>query len=214
MRYWLVCAVLWSSLAGAQTPVISAPKDHEVQQERERIHAARQLSEARFNEAKQLCYQQFDVNSCLAKAQEVRREAEADLKRQELTLNDAQRLQQGAVRHKEIEDKTNADAAQVRSDKAARALQRTSEREQQARDKAQRRQMDQADKAQAQQAREDELQQRTAKQQDRAAQANAKREQQLQKQRQANEHRAAQAAKQSSKENEAAEPLPAASARR
>ena len=211
MKHWLLGALLLSPLVGAQTAVTASSQEGHAAQERERIHSARQASEARFNEATRLCYQQFDVNSCLSKAQEVRRETEADLKRQELTLNDAQRLKQGAARHQEIEDKTNSEATQVRADKAARALQKTSEREQQARDKAQQRQLDQADKARAQRARDAELQQLGAKQQEKSAQANEKREQQLQRQREAREHREKQAAKRSQKQASAAAPLPPAS---
>ena len=64
--------------------------------ERERIRQAHASEQARVADQEAECYQRFAVNDCLIKVRAQRREVLADLRRQEISLNDAQRKRRGA----------------------------------------------------------------------------------------------------------------------
>ena len=64
--------------------------------ERERIQQARASEQARLAAQEARCYAQFAANDCLIAARATRREVFADLRRQEISLNDAQRKRRGA----------------------------------------------------------------------------------------------------------------------
>ena len=66
------------------------------QAERARIERSRALEEARFAQEEPACYARFAVNDCLIAERARRREALADLRRQENVLNDAERRRKGA----------------------------------------------------------------------------------------------------------------------
>lgn len=60
-------------------------------EERERIRRTRANEQARFALLEARCYERFAVNDCLAKLRSHKRELMGDLRRQEISLNDAQR---------------------------------------------------------------------------------------------------------------------------
>ena len=64
--------------------------------ERQRIAQTREVERARLAAAEAQCYQLFAVNDCLIAVRRERRELLADLRRQELSINDAQRRRRGA----------------------------------------------------------------------------------------------------------------------
>ena len=64
--------------------------------ERERIRQTRASQQARFIAQEAGCYARFAVNDCLIEVRAHRRELLADLRRQEILLNDAQRKRRGA----------------------------------------------------------------------------------------------------------------------
>ncbi len=72
---------------------------------RARISAERGQVEAAFRLEEKACYGKFAVNDCLKAARAQRREALADLKRQETSLNDADRKRKGAERQRALEEK-------------------------------------------------------------------------------------------------------------
>jgi colicin import membrane protein len=76
---------------------------------RERISRGRGEVEAAYKAQEKACYQTFAVNDCLKAARSRRREAMADLKRQETSLNDAERKRKGAERQRAIEARVPAD---------------------------------------------------------------------------------------------------------
>ena len=89
---WLV---LEASLVGAQT----LPEDPDARREateRERIHRTRASEQSKFVALEAQCYSRFAVNDCLAEVRSQRREVLGDLRRQEISLNDAQRKRRGA----------------------------------------------------------------------------------------------------------------------
>lgn len=73
--------------------------------ERERITAERAKVEAAFGEQEKACYGKFSVNDCVDAARGKRRQALADLRRQEIHLNDAQRKRKADERLRELEQR-------------------------------------------------------------------------------------------------------------
>jgi colicin import membrane protein len=72
-------------------------------QERARIGAERTRAEAEFAAAEKACYARFAVNDCIGKARSRLRATLSDLRRQEVSLNDAERRRRAADRLREIE---------------------------------------------------------------------------------------------------------------
>ena len=64
--------------------------------ERQRVSESRAAGLARFAAQEAGCYQRFAVNDCLAEVRRARRELLADLRRQDLSINDAQRKRRGS----------------------------------------------------------------------------------------------------------------------
>ncbi|MEO8655501.1 MAG: hypothetical protein ABI409_15350 [Ramlibacter sp.] len=87
---------------------------------RERISAERNQVETAFRIQEKACYSRFAVNDCLNAARAHRREALADLKRQETSLNDADRKRKGAERQRAIEEKAAAEKKQPSSGQPAK----------------------------------------------------------------------------------------------
>ena len=90
--------------------------------ERERISAERSRLEATFTREDSACYKRFLVNNCLAEVKIRRRDALADLRRQEIVLNDEARKAKGAEQLQKIEEKSSPEKLQLEADKKAQAL--------------------------------------------------------------------------------------------
>lgn len=75
------------------------------QRQRARIAAERTEVEAAFRTQEKACYGKFSVTDCVDAARTRRRAALADLRRQEVALNDADRRRKGAERLRAIEDR-------------------------------------------------------------------------------------------------------------
>ena len=76
-----------------------APADTIAQREaveRERIRQTRAVEQSQFAAQEAQCYTRFAVNDCLAEVRSRRREVLGDLRRQEISLNDAQRKRRAA----------------------------------------------------------------------------------------------------------------------
>ena len=65
-------------------------------EERERIRQVRMREQARFLAQEVACYARFAVNNCLAEVRSQQRELLGDLRRQEVSLNDALRKRRAA----------------------------------------------------------------------------------------------------------------------
>ena len=98
------------------------------QAERSRIQAERARLDALFVRAQAACYQKFAVENCQSEARVTRREALADLRRQEVSLNAAQARLAGAQQLSRIDSKTST---QAERDSAAQRI--AAEEKQQAR---------------------------------------------------------------------------------
>ena len=90
--------------------------------ERFRIGADRARLEATFAFEHTTCYKRFLVNKCLDEVKLVRREALADLRRQEIVLNDQERKAKAAEQLQKIEDKLSPEKLQQEADKRAQAV--------------------------------------------------------------------------------------------
>ncbi|UUZ76230.1 hypothetical protein LP414_33800 [Polaromonas sp. P1(28)-13] len=90
--------------------------------ERARISADRARLEAGFLAEDAACYKRFAVNSCLGEVNARRREAMADLRRQEISLNDEERKIKGAEQIRKTEEKSSPEKLQEAADRRAQAL--------------------------------------------------------------------------------------------
>ncbi len=119
-RIFLIFAVAAASCAAiAQTPDTSVTR---VEVERARITSERSEVEARYAREEVACYGKFAVNDCLNEARSRRRSALADLRRQEISINDAERKRKGAEAIKRIEEKNSPQKADEAAERRARAI--------------------------------------------------------------------------------------------
>jgi len=118
MKKWLVLSLLLaSSGAWAQTGG-GSNSDAErlrISTERSRLEAAQTLEEA-------ACYRRFWVNNCLNEIKARSQEALADLRRQEILLNDEERKTKAAEQLQKIEDKSSPEILQQEAERRAQAV--------------------------------------------------------------------------------------------
>ncbi len=115
--------------AGAQTlapspepTASSAARTGIIDTERTRIRAERSKLDAGFLAEDAVCYRKFLVNSCLGDVDARRREAMADLRRQEISLNDEERRIKGADQIRRTEEKSSPEKQQEAADRRAKAV--------------------------------------------------------------------------------------------
>lgn len=102
----------------AQSPQAEqAPLDVQTK-ERARIAAERDQLETRFAAEEAACQARFFVNACLNKIRPPQREALADLRRQEILLDDAERKRKAAEQLEKIEEKGSEQRKQEAAEKA------------------------------------------------------------------------------------------------
>jgi hypothetical protein len=97
--------------------------------QRSRIAAERAQAEAVFREKEKACYARFAVNDCLAEAKAQRRQVLADLRRQEVTLNDAQRKRKAAEHLRAIEERSSPEKQQREAQQRDKSLADRQDRE-------------------------------------------------------------------------------------
>ena len=123
---FLLLCMSWSHVANAQTPATGSAPVAAVAMtpdaERARITAERAKLEAGFNVEDAACYKKFLVNNCLDEIKLRRRDALADLRRQEITLNALERKAKGAEQVKKTAEKSSPEKQQQDAEKRAAAL--------------------------------------------------------------------------------------------
>ena len=132
--------------------------------QRLRIASERAVLESAFSAQESACYQKFMVNDCLDMARLRRANGLADLRRQEILLDDAQRKSKGAAQVQKTEDKAAPEKQQEAADKRADALKDSAQRQERQRQTA----VDRAAIASKQKVQPD-AQARLERQQDKAA---------------------------------------------
>jgi colicin import membrane protein len=127
--------VLAALCLAAGSPWASSQEPEQLAEARARIAADRSQVEARFAAEEKACYGKFAVNDCLSEAQKRRREATADLRRQENILTETQRKRRSAERLRELEQRS-AEQKESAAQHASKALAEQKEREKRAAEKA------------------------------------------------------------------------------
>jgi colicin import membrane protein len=126
MKALLICL----ALAAGVLPVL-AQTESAVEVERARIAAERSQADTRFAAQERACYRKFAVNDCLQAARSQRREVLSDLRRQELSLNEAERKGRAAERVRGIDERNSAqqqeDSAAQRAESVARRREKQEE---------------------------------------------------------------------------------------
>ncbi len=129
----LVLLLLTASVHAQQTDVAGGLSP---EVERARIQADRNGVEARFAKDEAACYQKFAVTGCLGEARLVRREAMADLRRQEASLGAAEAKRRGASQLSRIEERSSPPTQIDEANRRAEALDRQQQRQDSAEEKA------------------------------------------------------------------------------
>ncbi|MGV8805745.1 MAG: hypothetical protein ACWA6Y_12380 [Polaromonas sp.] len=117
----LSCLAGLAGLAGAQTRSLDEQSASARALQREAIDAERSRLEADFLAQEAVCYKKFAVNNCLAKINTSRRKAMAELRRQEVQLNDEERSAKGAAQLRQIEEKSSPEKQQETAERRAKA---------------------------------------------------------------------------------------------
>lgn len=170
--------LLWSSgFAGAQTSALNGPVGN-IEAQRAAISAERSRLEAGFLTEDAACYKKFAVNSCLGQVNTRRREAMADLRRQEILLNDEERKLKGAQQIRKTEEKSSPEKLQQEAERRSKAVEDYQGRLTREKDKQQERGVAAANEAAAReantaklQAHQKKIQARTERQADTAGKA-------------------------------------------
>ncbi len=101
-------------------------------QRAERDRLAREGAQASqaYSDAQKACYQKFQVNACLTEARNAHNAAQADLKRQEIALNDMQRKRKAVLQQQRTEEKTSPQRQQELAEKRGTAMENDAQRKQ------------------------------------------------------------------------------------
>jgi len=88
-------------------PAAEAAERSRIAQERSAVHQRFEDRSKRSEDESRACYQRFAVNDCLEQARSLRREQLGDLRRQEISLNDADRRRKAADAIRRAESRSN-----------------------------------------------------------------------------------------------------------
>ena len=122
---FLFCCSLSLSAAMAQSP--AQEKDNNAL-ERSKIAAERARLEAGFQAEEAACKSRFAVNACLQEIRPRRNAAMADLRRQDLLINEADRKARAADQIQKTEDKSSLERQQQRAEQEKKAQQEAERR--------------------------------------------------------------------------------------
>lgn len=118
-------AFLLLALAGltqAQTVLPAGQGPASLEERRARISAERARLETGFSAEDVACYERFAVNSCLDKINTRRRQAMAELRRQEILLNDEERKSRGEEQLRKTQEKSSPEKQQEAAQRRVQAL--------------------------------------------------------------------------------------------
>jgi colicin import membrane protein len=116
-----------------------AQEESGVAAQRARIAGERKDAEAAFAARQKQCYLKFAVNDCVRAAKSQRREKLADLRRQEISLNDAERKRKAAERSGALEERSSPGKLEAEAQRRAKAAAQENDRKARAAEKATRR---------------------------------------------------------------------------
>ncbi|WP_326533964.1 hypothetical protein [Pseudorhodoferax sp.] len=107
-----LCALACLLAAGAWAQGTTPIGTEQLAAERARIAGERSRITERFVQEERACHQRFAVTDCLNRNLEWQRAALADLRRQEILLNDSERQRRAAERMDRLDEKTQSRAAE------------------------------------------------------------------------------------------------------
>lgn len=138
LTFWTLLAVpaFGQSDAGPAVAAGGVAGGLSPQAERARIQAERASVEVIFLQAQAACYRKFAVADCQSDARLIRREALADLRRQEASLNAALARQKGAGQLSRIDSRSSTEAELESASRRAQALEKHQARQASADEKA------------------------------------------------------------------------------
>lgn len=136
MRLLSLALASGAVVAQAQPVGLNEADPARIEQEHTRIAAERKQVDAIYAEGEAACYQKFALNDCMDKVRAQRRKSLADLQRQEVALNDAQRRRKGAEQLQRAEQKSSALNQQQAADRRAKAREELAGKQQKSADKA------------------------------------------------------------------------------
>ena len=122
---FLFCCGLSLGAAMAQSP---AQEKTNNALDRSKIAAERARLEAGFQAEETACKSRFAVNACLQEIRPRRNEAMADLRRQDLLINESERKARAADQIQKTEEKSNLERQQQRAEQEKKAQQETERR--------------------------------------------------------------------------------------
>ncbi len=120
-HFMIACCLAAISIPGAAQTSGAMATAKSIDAQRAQISAERARLEAGFLAEDAACYQKFAVNYCLGQVNVRRREAMAELRRQEIVLNDEERKIRGEQEMKRIEEKSSSENAQEAAQRRAKA---------------------------------------------------------------------------------------------
>lgn len=120
MKNFTFAFLLLGWLAGAQASAQNSQPGN-IDAQRAAISAERSRLEAGFLTEDAACYKKFAVNNCLGDVNTRRRSAMANLKRQEILLNDEERRVKGENQLRKTEEKSSPEKQQEAADSRAKA---------------------------------------------------------------------------------------------
>lgn len=123
-----IVLLAWLGVVLAAAAQTGAPPASVADQERARINAERSSLEAGFAADEAACYDKFLVNNCIGKVNTRRRNAMADLRRQEILLDDQERKLRAAEQIRKIDEKSSAAAQEAAALRRQQALKDSQER--------------------------------------------------------------------------------------
>ena len=140
MKSFVVAFLLFSlgGFATSQNGPVSA-KTADIDAQRTAIVAKRSRLEAGFLSEDAACYKKFAVNSCLENVNTRRRAVMADLRRQEIMLNDEQRKSKAEQQIRKSQQKSSPESMQQNSGRRAEAIEAFRDRQRRDQENAQRR---------------------------------------------------------------------------
>jgi colicin import membrane protein len=109
--------------------ILQAQEDQREAADRARIATERAQAEAVFRDQEKACYRKFAVTDCLNAAKAQRRQVLADLRRQEVSINEAQRKRKAAEHLRSLEERSSPDKQQKQDQQRAKALDEQRSRE-------------------------------------------------------------------------------------
>ena len=104
--------------------------------ERQRIAGLRAAAVDAYVSQRKDCYQRFSVNSCLTAARDGHNAQIADIKRQEISLNDSERRRKGAEQIQRIQDKSAPELVEQQAQRRSQSQHNEALRQQRAQSKS------------------------------------------------------------------------------